>query len=141
MALTPIGQFPFVGFSNTLIPGNTVALTPQPASNTWQIQVLNTNPLGSPGLLLIQVQYIGSPPAAPTPLTAADSLSILPQQTAILTIGSEGNRHAMRRPADWIAMEGANLVLYMETITAPCRPCITYVQNLGGAGSISTGNP
>ena len=141
MALSRIEPLPFRGFSNTIIPGNTVALSLQPASNTWQIQILNTNPLGSAGILLAQIQYIGSPPAAPAALTAADSLSILSQQTAILTIGSEGNRQAVRRPAEWIATEGANLVLYLETLNAPCRPVITYVQNLGGAGSISTGNP
>lgn len=141
MSVSAISQLPFVSFQLNLTAGVRTEVTIPPFSNTWQIQVLNSNTTGNPVLMQMQDLGIGVPPAPalPSPL---NSVAILFTQTVTLTIGSEGNRHQIRTHAEWTAEPGANIVLIFTVATAGvARPTITYINNIGGGGQIRTGNP
>jgi len=141
MPLTPVSPLPFESFQVVIAAvGTPVEAAPQPYTNTYQIKVQNNNAAGG-GVVLVQIQYLGTPPAAPALPLPTNSVQVLPQQVVTLTIGSEGNRQAIRDRATWAALEGANLSLVFAALTTAATPTVTYVQNLGGAGTLTTGNP
>ena len=128
MSVSAISQLPFISFQLNLSAGVRTEATISPFSNTWQIQVLNSNAAGNPVLMQMPL---------PT-----NSVAILPTQTVTLTIGSEGNRQQIRSHAEWTAEPGANIVLIFTVASGGlARPTVTYINNIGGGGQIRTGNP
>ena len=141
MSVSAISQLPFISFQLNLSAGVRTEATISPFSNTWQIQVLNSNAAGNPVLMQMQDLGIGVPPAPALPLPT-NSVAILPTQTVTLTIGSEGNRQQIRSHAEWTAEPGANIVLIFTVASGGlARPTVTYINNIGGGGQIRTGNP
>ena len=142
MSVSAISQLPFEAFEMTIVAGTGTEVPTPPYSNTWQIQVTNKNAAGGANIL-VEMQDLGigaTLPAIANP-SPANSAQVLPQETAVFEIGSEGNRQQIRTRAEWLAEPGANIVLVLGVGAGLARPTVTYVQNIGGGGQIRTGNP